>query len=131
MTGLDTNVLVRYLTQDAPAQARAATAFMNGLVERGERAFIGPVVMCELVWVLRDAYDTPKDEVVGTLERLMATAQFEIGSRDQVRQAIEGYRSGRADFADYLIGEIAQEAGCEETVTFDRRVRGAVGFRVL
>ena len=56
MIGLDTNVLVRYLTQDDPAQARRANAVINDALDRDERCAVGIVVLCEAVWVLRDAY---------------------------------------------------------------------------
>jgi predicted nucleic-acid-binding protein len=48
-----------------------------------------------------------------------------------VRHTLERYRNGRGDFADFLIGAIAAEAGCRETVTFDRALRGATSFSVL
>jgi predicted nucleic-acid-binding protein len=35
MTGLDTNVLVRYLTQDDPAQSRKANSLIDGAVRKG------------------------------------------------------------------------------------------------
>ena len=131
MIGLDTNVLVRYLTQDDVAQARKADALIAEAAASRDRCVIGPVVLCELVWVLRDAYETPKDELVTTLERILATQQFEILEKDRVREALEAYRMGRADFADCVIGVTNQAAGCSETATFDRRLRGARGFRVL
>jgi predicted nucleic-acid-binding protein len=129
--GLDTHVLVRYLTQDDVAQARKADTLIREAAMRRDRCVIGPVVLCELVWVLREAYDTPKDEVVTTLERILATQQFEILDKDRMRQAFEAYRVGRADFADYVIGTTNTAAGCGETATFDRRLRGARGFRIL
>lgn len=131
MIGLDTNVLVRYLTQDDAAQARKADAVINDAVARRERCVIGPVVLCELVWVLREAYDTPKDQLLTTLERILATQQFEIVEKDRMREAFEAFRTGRADFADYVIGTTHRAAGCDETVTFDRRLRGTPGFRLL
>jgi predicted nucleic-acid-binding protein len=129
--GLDTNVLIRYLTQDDPAQARKADAVIADATARRERCVIGPVVLCELVWVLRDAYDTPKDQLLVTLERILSTQQFEIVDKDRVREALETFRKGRADFADCFIGVANTAAGCRETVTFDRRLRGTEGFRVL
>lgn len=131
MTGLDTNVLVRYLTQDDPDQARRASAAVLERTSGGERCFIGPIVLCELTWVLRDAYGRAKADLVKTLDLLLATRQFEIGDKDLVREALDAYRIGRADFADYLIGVGNQHAGCAETVTFDRRLGGASGSRVL
>lgn len=131
MIGLDTNVLVRYLTQDDATQARKAGALIAGAVARGERCAVSAVVLCELVRVLRDAYGTSKEELVSTLDRILSTQQFEITDKDRVREAFEAFRDGRADFADYVIGASNRQAGCAETVTFDRRLRGAAGFRIL
>lgn len=131
MKGLDTNVLVRYLTQDDPKQSARADAFINTAVARNERCFISAVVLCELTWVLRYAYKVSKTDVLMTLELLLNTNQFEIGDRDHVRHALGAYRAGRADFADYLIGALAQDAGCDVTATFDRRLRGDTTFQLL
>jgi predicted nucleic-acid-binding protein len=129
--GLDTNVLVRYLTQDDPAQARRANALIAEQVAVDARCYLSPVVLCELTWVLREAYDQSKADLLRTLDLILATRQFEIGDKDLVREAVEAFRAGRADFADYVIGAMAGRSGCDETVTFDRRLRGAAGFRVL
>jgi predicted nucleic-acid-binding protein len=129
--GLDTNVLVRYLTQDDPAQSRRANAMIAETIAAGERCFVGAVVLCEMIWVLRGAYKLEKATVVLAVERILATAQFDVDQKDLVRQALEDYRKGKADFSDYLIGHQNREAGCVETVTFDRRLKGSDFFRVL
>jgi predicted nucleic-acid-binding protein len=131
VTGLDTNVLVRYLTQDDAEQARRANRAISDVTSAGSRCFVGPIVLCELTWVLREAYGLGKADLVRTLELILATRQFEIGDKDLVREALEAYRDGRADFADYLIGVTHRQAGCHRTVTFDRRLRGAAGFGLL
>ena len=131
MTGLDTNVLVRYLTEDEPAQARRAAAWIHTHTNRNERCFISPIVLCELAWVLRWTYDVSKADLLLTLDRLMSTTQFVIGDKDIVRAGLDAYRSGAADFADYVIGELHAGAGCAKTVTFDRRLRRSDRFQVL
>ena len=131
MTGIDTNVLVRYLTEDDPAQARRAAAWIDTMATQGERCFVSAIVLCELTWVLRGAYTISKDDLLLTLDRLLATTQFVVGDKDIVRRAVAAYRTGRADFADYVIGALHREAGCEKTVTFDRRLRGTAEFQLL
>ena len=131
MIGLDTNVLVRYLTQDDPAQARRANAVVAAALEKGERCRLDGVVLCELVWVLRGAYGYDKPTVVDILERILMTAQFDIGDKDLARRALEDHRLGSGDFADYLIGHSNREAGCSSTATFDRRLKSSAVFRVL
>ena len=56
MIGLDTNVLLRYLTQDDPKQAERANNLILSQCTLQEPGQISLVVLCELVWVLRGAY---------------------------------------------------------------------------
>lgn len=56
MNGIDTNVLVRYLTQDDVKQARTVDALIAATIEEGSRLRVDDIVLCELVWVLRGPY---------------------------------------------------------------------------
>jgi predicted nucleic-acid-binding protein len=100
-------------------------------VAAGERCWITTVAMCETVWVLRGAYALEKQAVVTTLERILMTAQFAIEAKDAVRRAVEDYREGKGDFADYVIGRCGQESGCSVSATFDRNLKASAAFRLL
>ena len=127
MTGLDTNVLLRYLLRDEPTQAAWATRDL----ERNERFLIGSVVLCELVWVLEAGYGFSRTEIGGTLEKILATAQFEIEGKDLALAALNDFTGSTADFSDCLVARRNRAAGAAETVTFDRGLRGLEGFRLL
>ena len=64
MHGLDTNVIVRYVTQDERDQFRRADAVFTTAASSGDKLFINAIVMCELVWVLRSAYREPRERIV-------------------------------------------------------------------
>jgi predicted nucleic-acid-binding protein len=127
VTGLDTSVLVRYLLRDEPAQAARAAREL----ERDERFLIGSIVLCELVWVLETGYGFRRGEIQEALEKILATAQFEIEDKDLARAALDDYGRSSADLADCLVGRRNRAAGAVETVTFDRGCRGLEGFRLL
>lgn len=127
MIGLDTNVLVRYLLRDDPVQAARAEREL----ERNERFLIDSIVLCELVWVLETGYGFSRTEIAAALERILATAQFEIESKDLALAALDDFRRSAADFSDCLIGRRNRAAGVPETVTFDRNLKGLEGFRLL
>ncbi len=127
MTGLDTNVLLRYLVRDEPTQAARATREL----ERDERFLVGSIVLCELVWVLETGYGLPRRDIVATLEKVLATAQFEIEGKDLALAALDDFRRSTADFSDCLLGRRNRAAGAAETVTFDRGLRDLGGFRLL
>jgi predicted nucleic-acid-binding protein len=131
MIGLDTNVLVRYLTQDDPARYAKAAAFIDTATDRGEQFLVNTVVLCELVWVLGTAYDYSREEIAGALEQIFATAQFDVERLDDARQALGDFRATKADFSDALIGRINRSLGASHTVTFDRDLKGVETFRLL
>lgn len=131
MRGLDTNVLVRYLTHDDPGQTRKVDAIFRDAVAERERLQIDAIVLCEIVWVLREAYKYDKDSVAGALAKILDVAQFSIEDRDLVRETLAAYRSGRGDFSDYLIGLRNRKAGCADTATFDRALKDSPLFSVL
>ena len=131
MIGLDTYVLVRYLTHDDAAQSAKAAAVIDAAAERGEQLLVNTAVLCELVWVLANAYDYSRNEIAGALEQMFATAQFEIERLDDARKALGDFRSTKADFSDALIGRVNRSLGAAYTVTFDRDLKTVDTFRLL
>jgi predicted nucleic-acid-binding protein len=127
--GLDTNVLLRVLTGDDPAQSPMASRLLADAEARGERFHVSTTVLCELVWALRGtAYRRGREDIVLALEALLASGLFEVQHRDLVRRALDDYRTGPGDFADYLISWQDDAAGCVGTLTFDRALGGCERF---
>jgi len=131
MKGLDTNILVRYLTEDDPRQAAAAGKEIEVAGGKGEKLIVQPLVLCELAWVLESAYGAGKKELLDVLERILRTAQFEIPGKDLVWRSIADYRAGKGDFSDHLLGRLNGDEGASVTITFDRVLRGNPRFHVL
>jgi predicted nucleic-acid-binding protein len=130
MTGIDTNVLVRYLVQDDPDQSRKAARFIANECSSDDPALINRIVLCELVWVLESAYGYTREKVIFALEKVLRTAQFTIEDHQEAWSSFRAYQDG-ADFADAFIGAINRRLGCEHTVTFDRKASRRLGFVAL
>ena len=131
MIGLDTNVLVRYITQDDPAQCKAAAHLLEKTCSEESPGHINLIVLCELVWVLEDVYAYSKAQIAGTLEHLLRSRELRVQSSERAWAAWRGYRAGRADFADVLIAAINDAEGCSVTYTFDKKASAAAGFKLL
>ena len=129
MIGLDTNVLVRYLVQDDPAQSRQASAFIDRAAAKETAMFINHVVLCELAWVLGRGYGFARTALADVLERILLGRQFEIEKKDLAWAALASFQASQADFADCLIGVTNDVAGCESTLTFDRSAATLAAFR--
>jgi predicted nucleic-acid-binding protein len=128
--GIDTNILVRYLIGDDPAQFRAASRLIENDCSVQEPGFVNQVVLVELVWVLESAYKLARPEIVRALGGLLLTSQLSIEHPDDARAALDEYENG-ADFADSLIAAANVRVGCEYTATLDRRASRRKGFRLI
>ena len=131
MLALDTNVLVRLVLQDDEAQARVAERLVIKARHAGESLFVGDVVLCEFVWVLTRRAGLSRAEIADALERVLRTELIVVSDTEVVERALDAYREGSGDFADYLIREQARLSGATEVATFDRALKGEDGFRLL
>ena len=131
MIGLDTNVLIRYITQDDKAQALKAEKEIEKADLQNEKLLIQPVVICELIWVLESAYGFTKSEILPVIDQTLRTAQFSIIDKDACWKALGDYAEKKGDFADYYIGRSNQNNRAKITLTFDKSLRGSDLFAIL
>lgn len=120
MTGVDTNILLRFLVEDDDAaQSEAAKAFFRD--RSPERPiFIGWIVLVELVWTLRTRYAYPRSQILAVVSALCDRPDVIVERADLVGRAAALSDAG-AGFADALIALGNEAAGCDRTVTFDRQ----------
>ncbi|MEP7300710.1 MAG: type II toxin-antitoxin system VapC family toxin [Caldimonas sp.] len=130
MIGLDTNILVRYLAQDDARQAAQSSRLMESFTPQAP-GFVSIVTLVETIWVLQDAYARSRDDVAALLEALLQTEGLIVQMPDVVWQALRGFASSRADFADHLIERLGAAAGCTSTLTFDKAAAGDAGMRPM
>ncbi|MDR1266629.1 MAG: type II toxin-antitoxin system VapC family toxin [Propionibacteriaceae bacterium] len=130
MIGLDSNVIVRHLTDDDPDQSPKAHAVFDSLTPP-DPAHISLVALVETHWVLRQAYTYSRAQVIGALRALVTAADIAVESNDLVVAALdEADRSGH-DLPDILIARSGAAAGCSTTVTFDRQASTLPGMTEL
>lgn len=131
MIGIDTNVVVRFLTQDDDSQSPGATRFMAKLT-RERPGFISAVVLAEITWVLARAYKTSRGDIAKVVDGLLRSAELVVQNADAAYRALDVYQASKSvEFADAMIVETAALAGASETVTFDRNAVAETGMRLL
>lgn len=128
MIGLDTNILVRYLTQDDPVQSPRATRIVERLTEE-HPGFISLVVMIETVWVLDRVYGLSGNAIGLAMEKLLQADTLVIQNEQEVFIAVIALKAGAGSFSDALIGALGEWAGCAATLTFDRKATRLTGFQ--
>ncbi len=114
MIALDTNVLVRIVVDDDPAQTRKARALLAR-----EPGFIAMTVLLETEWVLRGVYELTPARIHGIFQRLLEVRGIEVEERVRVERAIGWYERG-LDFSDAL--HLAATSAAGSFATFDRKL---------
>jgi predicted nucleic-acid-binding protein len=126
--GLDTNVLVRFLTLDDARQSPRAAQIIEQQLSADKPGFVSVVVLAELSWVLASRYGQGRAAIVEVMAGLLRLDCLQLEHRREVAAAVAAAAENNADFADALIGAIAADAGCERTLSFDRRAMRLPGF---
>ena len=116
---LDANVLVRFLVQDVPEQAKAA----KKLVEQAESGalvlVIDPMIVAETVYVLTSFYKKPREAVADALLAFIQSDGISAAEESRIVDALRRFKRTPVDFADAWLA--ATGAGTNrEVASFDR-----------
>jgi predicted nucleic-acid-binding protein len=112
---VDTNVLVRAVLNDDPAQSRAA----RKLLREASLIAVPLPCLCELIWVLRQGAKLPKDDVATAVRSLMNAANVVV-NRPAAELGLAVLEAG-GDFADGVIAYEGAWLGGETFVSFDKK----------
>lgn len=115
---VDTNVLIRHLTGDPPAQARRATRYL----EAADELLLPDLIAAEVLYVLESYYDVPRAQVAETLRAILAFPTIRVIDADLLLRAIEVYEVHRLDFADAYLVASAERTGVGVIASFDRAI---------
>ena len=118
---VDTNLILRYLTNDIPEQA----AHLENLIERSNRGeiklVVNSMIFAEIVWTLQSFYKYPKDKIDEIVSAIIASETFEIEERDILLQALEDFHSLNIDFVDAYIASWMQKNQLDKIATLNKK----------
>lgn len=112
---VDTNVLVRAVVRDDPAQAAIAATVLTD----AELIAVALPCLCEFVWVLLRVYGFQQVDAANAIRALLAAANVEV-NRPAVEAGLLVLDKG-GDFADGVIAYEGNWLGGETFVSFDKK----------
>lgn len=130
MIGLDTNIIVRFLTHDDPLQTPIAIDIVTNRLSEDEPGFVSVVVLAEVAWVLNRVYRFNMRKVGEALRAFAQISFIRLQSEGEAIAAIDAAEQDGADLADALIAALGQAEGCDITLTFDTAASRLPGFRM-
>ena len=131
MAALDTNVLVRLIVEDDPAQTTSAKRLLAKCTRENETLFIPITVSLELEWVLRSSFGFRKTEVIQALSLILTAVELSFESESSLETALLNYEHGTANYSDYLHLALAERVSAQPMWTFDKAAAKAAGAKLL
>ena len=118
---VDTDIFLRYLTNDVPKQADAVERLLRR-AGAGEIVLVtGIMVIAEIVWTLESFYKLPRVEIQARVRAIINTPGLEVHDRIVISQAISDYVDKNVDFGDAYNAAWTLAQGISTVQTFDRR----------
>lgn len=128
MNAVDTNVLVRYITDDVPHLAAEAVALIESTRKASRKLLVTEVVIAETAKVLDKPYGFSKGRNVAAINGILTNQVFMVEDRKTVESAFRDWQSSPGGFADCLIRRTAQRAGAKDVHTFETKLRNKPGW---
>jgi len=117
----DTNLFLRFLTNDLPAQADNVEALLRRAGKGEVKLATTSLVVAEIVWTLESFYQIPKAEIQDKVLAILNTPGLEVDGADLLLQATVMYTEKNVDFIDAFNAAWMMKQGVEKAYTFDQK----------
>ncbi len=118
---VDTNIFLRYLTNDIPAMAdKIEKIFQNAL--NGKVTLVtNEFVIAEIIWVLESFYGYTKDKVEFMVSKILNTKGLEVNCSNLLFKALDIYVSKNVDFIDAYNAVYMNVHNLKQIYTLDKK----------
>jgi len=117
----DTNLFLRYLTNDVPAQADLVESLLHRAAKGKVNLVTTSMVIAEIVWTLETYYELDKKEIQTMILGILNTDGLEVIDSDLILQAIVPYTDKNVDFIDAFNAAWMDKNDVDKIYTFDQK----------
>ena len=118
---VDTNLFLRFLTNDMPVQADAVESLLHRAAKGKLNLVTTSIVIAEIVWTLESYYDLDKKEIQEMILGILNTNGLDVIDADLLLQAIVLYADKNADFIDAFNAAWMVKNDIDTIYTFDQK----------
>jgi predicted nucleic acid-binding protein len=116
---LDTNVLLRYFTNDDPEKAQRALALLRRIERGDEKVVTSLLVVSEIVFTLERFYKVPKPQVHEMVRDLISLPDVQLSGKSLCLAALEQHAEKNVSFVDAYNAVYMQSRDLSEIYTWD------------
>jgi predicted nucleic-acid-binding protein len=131
MKSLDTNIIIRFLVNDDYKQGELVKKLLLKAEKNNEVFFVSSAVVLEIIYVLDSVYGYSREEIIAAFESMLLMPVLLFENSEVIQKFLVSAANTGIELEDLLIGITAKEAGCEKTITFDKKAAKSDLFELL
>ena len=124
---VDTNLFVRYLTDDDAEKADRVEALLSKASEGKVQLVTSDFVLVELIWVLESSYKMKPGEITPMIRAIMATPGLQVINAELISRALDHYENMNVDIVDAYIAALMKKLNITDVFSFDRKHLSRIG----
>jgi uncharacterized protein len=117
----DTNLFLRYLTNDVPAQADAVEYLLRTAGDGKIELFTTSLVIAEIIWTLESFYNLPREDIQKKILVILNIPGLQVIDSDLISHAVVWYAEKNVDFIDAYNAAWMLREGVDKAYTFDQK----------
>ncbi|MFY9270073.1 MAG: type II toxin-antitoxin system VapC family toxin [Candidatus Manganitrophaceae bacterium] len=118
---VDTNIFLRFLTNDDPTKAARVEAFFQKAVGGKVQLTTSLIVIAEIVWTLESYYGLEKSDIESKVTKILNTPNLEVEREDLLISALDLYASRNIDFIDAYNAFYMKDNDIDRILTYDKK----------
>ena len=120
MKAIDANIVLRFLTNDTPEQAKRCAELMEKIKAGEEKVFLPDIYIADIVWTLEKFYKMSRENIRKVIIAIVTMSGLATANSDTVLAALDTYAASKIDWLDSFAAAQMIDMGIDTIYTFDK-----------
>ena len=128
MRTIDANVILRYLTNDVPDQAKQAEELLKRVEAGTENVFLPDIILADIIWILDGYYKQTREDIREWITTILSLQGLTFSDKDMALNALDIYVDNKIDWSDAFTASQMLQRGITEIYSFDKHFNRIEGI---
>ena len=121
MRSIDANVILRYLTNDVPEQAKQAEELLNRVEVGNEDVFLPDIILADIIWILEKYYKQTREDIREWITAILSLQGLTFSDKEMALNALDIYVAKKIDWSDASAAIQMVQRDITEIYSFDKQ----------
>ncbi|KAF1085472.1 tRNA(fMet)-specific endonuclease VapC [Sporotomaculum syntrophicum] len=120
MRTIDANVILRYLTNDIPEQAKHSEDLLKRVEKGNEDVFLPDIILADIIWILEGYYKQTREDIREWVTAILSLQGLVFSDKDIALNALDIYVDKKIDWSDAFTASQMLQREINEIYSFDK-----------